>query len=185
MIRTKLHILFLFLGFVIGNFAFCQTFTFIYIDKSNTTNLDSLRKDAAKLISNASGDKLIFISNDKTPLISKNDNDAIDALDQLGYIRPNTPNAFFEIDTLNNLLNNYINDYKNFNFHFFLEPSQVINNNQIVILVERLLLCNDLLNKSNTKIILHLEEIEINKKNYFDFFLELIDKNSQYELYLY
>lgn len=185
MINTKLHIIFLIIGFVIGNFAFCQTFTFIYIDKSNTTNLDSLRKDAAKLINNTSGDKLLFISNDKTPLISANENDAIEALDQLGYIRPNTPNVFYEVDTLNNLLTNYIDNYKTFNFHFFIDPSQAINKKQIIFLVERLLLCSNLLNNSNTKIGLHLEQIEILKKNYFDYFSKLIDENKQYELHLY
>jgi len=185
MIRTKLHIIFLFVGFVIGNYVYCQTFTFIYIDKSNTTNLDSLRKDATQLINNTSGDKLLFISNDKTPLISTSNNDAIEALGQLGYIRPNTPNAFFEVDTLNNLLTNYLDNYKTFNFHFFIEPAQAINKKQMIFLVERLLLCNSLLNNNNVNIVLHVEQIEILKKNYFNYFSNLIDYNKQYELYLY
>jgi hypothetical protein len=185
MISYKLNIILLIIGFVIGNYAFCQTFTFIYIDKSNTTNLDSLRRDAAKLINNSNGDKLLFISNDKTPLISTNENDAIERLDQLGYIRPNTPNAFFEVDTMNHILTNFIDNYEIINFHFFINPSQAINKKQIISLVERLLLCNNLLNKSNVKIGLHLEQIEIFKKNYFDYFSKLIDDNKQYELHLY
>jgi hypothetical protein len=185
MIRTKLHIIFLFVGFVIGNYAYCQTFTFIYIDKSNTTNLDSLRKDAAQLINNTSGDKLLFISNDKTPLILTSDIDAIEALDQLGYIRPNTPNAFFEVDTLNNLLTNYLDNYKTFNFHFFIDPAQAISKKQVIFLIERLLLCNNLLYKSNVKIGLHLEETELNKKNNLDYFLVIFDENKQYQPYEY
>jgi len=185
MIRTKIHIIFLFIGFVIGNCAFGQTFTFIYIDKSNNTNLDSLRKDATQLINNTSGDKLLFISNDKTPLISTSNNDAIDALGQLGYIRPNTPNAFFEVDTLNNLLTNYLDNYKTFNFHFFIEPAQAINKKQITFLVERLLLCNSLLNNSKVKIGLHFEKSVINKRNNHDYFLLIINENKQYQLYEY
>ncbi len=168
-----------------ANNVYSQIITIIYIDKSNTTNLDSLKKDATKLINNTDGDKILFISNDKTPLISNNKNDAIEALEQLGYIRPNSPNTFFEIDTLNNLLSNYEDNYKTFNFHFFLNPSQAINKKHIIFLIERLLLCNDLLNKSNTKVGLHIEQSEILKKTYFDYFSKLIDDNKQFELHLY
>jgi len=168
-----------------ANYTYSQNFTFIYIDKSNTSNLDSLRKDVTKLIDNTIGEKLLFISNDKTPLISTNKNDAIEALDQLGYIRPNSPNAFFEVDTLNYILTNFIDNYQTFDFHFFLDPSTAINKKQIIFLVERLLLCNNLLKKSSANIILHLETNVVIKNNYFDYFSKIIDEEKQYELYLY
>ncbi len=173
------------MGFVFCKFTFCQTFTFIYIDKSNTIDLDSLRIAATKLISITTGDKILFISNDKTPIISTDENGAIESLDQLGYIRPNTPDAFFEVDTINTILTYNLDNYKAFNFHFFLDPSQTINKKQIINLVERLLLCNNLLNNKNTMISLHFENGYFIKNNYPDYFNKLINENKQYALFLY
>ena len=86
---------------------------------------------------------------------------------------------------MNNLLSNYIETYKEFNFHFFLNPSQAINNEQMIFLIERLLLCNNLLNKSNVKIGLHLEKTELNKKSNNEYFQRIFNENKQYELYEY
>jgi hypothetical protein len=167
------------------NSTFAQSLHFFYIDKSNSTKLELLRKDVKATLDSARDNRLLYISNDKTPIIASDENDIDEALNNLGYIRPNAPSSHFDIDTLNSLLSPFIGSAIKFHFHFFLDPNQAIDKKQIVLLVERILLCNDLMRKSNCTVYLHVNQLELLKKNNLGNLLSLIEENSQIELFAY
>lgn len=126
-----------------------------FLDKDNL--ITELRNNK-ELLNNAN--TLSFISNDKIPLIGLYADDFLKNLNKLKEIKPSAPVTYFEVDTLNNILQ--FNTLQNEDFILHIYSDFYTAKNSIVpFLIQRLLLCNDLMDingpKKNVKVVFHLK----------------------------
>lgn len=132
----------------------------IYVDFSATKNLNKLSEEVFEIAKKAEGDVLLFLSNDKYPIIIKDKNEIKNALNEISSLRPSKPDFFDEADTINTilstekLLSNFLKKEESgaigeiVNFFFFLNAEQSNLYRQDKYFVNRILLSNRLLNKA-------------------------------------
>jgi hypothetical protein len=158
---------------------------FIYIVPSSFLDKDNLvleLKTNKELFNNEN--IVSLFSNDKTPLIGLNIDDFKRNLIVLKELKPSAPITFFEVDTLNSLFQKYDIQNEVFVLHFYSDY-YTSKNSLIPNLVQRFLLCNDLMDKNgpgkNIRIIFHLKSDKNQNvsqiKKYF--------KDFNYEVYFF
>lgn len=158
--------------------------TFLYIDAGSFSNKDNLISELKKNEKLNVGTFISFISYDRNPLINFKNADFIHGLDRIKDIKPSAPITFFEVDTLNYLFNTFDLISEKVYLHFYTDYYQA-RNSVIPYLLERFLLCNDLIDKNgihkNVKVIFHLKPIQHQKQE----LIKQLLNNSNYEVYFF
>jgi hypothetical protein len=129
----------------------------IYVDPSASANKFALRNKLYSAIQDSEFNLILYISNGIKPLVSTNIYEAQKLIDQLDKLTPSKPNASFDLDSINNLLNkdSLASEIKmrtrelreNLVFYFFLDATQCRTEKQDVLIAEALLLSNRLMYK--------------------------------------
>lgn len=178
--------------YILGIYLFpvsAQEFNLIYVDKSAIGKIDLLQKKIVDLYGAGTETTLLYISNDKKPIIAKSVEEMTNAVKELSYIRPGVPSPYFEVDTINHFLSKYDLENLKCSFVFVLSIDQAISQKQLKYIVDRLMLTNGVYHKTgvrqNCSVKLYFEKSEINQKPQTLEYVKEIKKNLHYEVYEY
>jgi len=145
----KRFAIFLFLTFTLQSINSQSFSKIIYLDFSATNRLDELSGSIKTILNNTDGNFILFVSNDRNPIITTDKQKALEEINKIYYLRPSKPDFFQEIDTLNDIMNlNLTSDMKlndSLHFYFFLNAEQASLYQQDKFFIEQLMLTNKLL----------------------------------------
>lgn len=166
-----------------------QEFNFLYVDKSAIGQIDLLQKKIVDLYGAGNETTMLFISNDRKPIVAKSVEEMTNAVKEFSYIRPGVPSPYFEVDTINHFLSKYDLETLKCSFVFVLSIEQAKSQKQLKYIVDRLMLTNGVYNKTglrqNCSVKLYFDKSEINQKPQSLEYFKEIKKNPHYEVYEY
>ncbi len=148
--------LFIFLLFSLSSYAQDKNLI-IYVDASIKVSEFSMRNKIASALQDSEYKVLLFISNNKQPLYTKNVYESSSILDKLSKVSNSAPHNYFDIDTLNRLFSldsmfsevslraDHLKEKYVFYFFFNAEQSKLLK--QDIYLARALLLSNRLMDK--------------------------------------
>ncbi|PCJ82009.1 MAG: hypothetical protein COA49_03340 [Bacteroidetes bacterium] len=129
--------------------------TFIYIDNSNIRDIDKVIKQTEDIIRASNYDNfIVYISNDKSPIILNSLESLSQDLKQLYSISPSSPQVLFEVNMISETLETYFPDIQSRNYdstlseeinmYFIFDLTHSIEYDQTKTLINKVLLSNRL-----------------------------------------
>lgn len=138
-----------------------SSYHFIYIDISNTKNLDALHKKLVEIQNQIEYQTfIVYLSNNKKPIITSKPEELEQFFNSIYNISPSEPRLLdFEIEnilkqfTQNEFMDTIINNetmlkYEKVYFHFFLDLTSFQNRNLIRRFINPLLMANNIYDNS-------------------------------------
>jgi hypothetical protein len=177
---------------ILGMYLFpvsAQEFNFIYVDKSAIGKIDLLQKQIVDLYGAGNETTMLFISNDKKPMVATSVEEMKSVVKELSYIRSGAPSPYFEVDTINHFFSKYDLEKLKCSFMFVLSMEQAISQKQLKYIVDRVMLTNGIYTKTgvmqNCSVKLYFEKSEISQKAQTLEYIKEIKNNPHYEVYEY
>ena len=148
---------------------------FYYIDKAGVYSLDKIETYFTSI--DLKSDKFLFISNNTEPIVCRSNIKT--CIDRIGDIKPQTPSINYELDTLVDLLDNYLSVNPRVDWHFFIDYNIMTKNHFEIKFIQRLILVTG--NKSNSEgvisnVYVHVDESSLSESQ----IVELRNKNFIY-----
>lgn len=135
---------------------------FYYIDKTGVYSLDKIETYFANI--DLKSDNFLFISNNTEPIVCRDNVKA--CIGRIGDIKPQTPSINYELDTVVDLLDNYLSVNPTVDWHFFIDYNSMIKNHFEIKFIQRLMLVTG--NKSISEgiisnVYIHIDESSLSE----------------------